>query len=262
MSTDVASPADRPTPGAADDRRRRRARRRPAPAACGGAWAHSSTARVVDSDAPGQRPRPGRRRWWIPAEAVWSDADGDAQPQHPRHVGLATGRTADERRARRPQRPARLGGRSSSCERGPRAARPRRHSPASGADDVDRRRRTPRPRRPDRGHRRRRHRRAGVPGATGRRPYHRALYGDDGSRRRPRTSWPTGRLLGRPGLGRRGRRPRHAGDPPGRCRALLGAADWSPHDDPGRSWDAEPGQLIPVAAVVNSTEFELARVQV
>lgn len=33
--------------------------------------------------------------WWIPAEAVWSDADGALQPQHPRPVGLAVGRNRD-----------------------------------------------------------------------------------------------------------------------------------------------------------------------
>jgi hypothetical protein len=31
------------------------------------------------------------RSWWIPATAVWSDVDGDRQPQHPWHVGLAAG---------------------------------------------------------------------------------------------------------------------------------------------------------------------------
>ena len=30
------------------------------------------------------------RPWWIPAAAVWSDADGDGRPEHPWHVGLAT----------------------------------------------------------------------------------------------------------------------------------------------------------------------------
>jgi hypothetical protein len=32
------------------------------------------------------------RAYWIPADAVWSDADHAADPQHPRPVGLATGR--------------------------------------------------------------------------------------------------------------------------------------------------------------------------
>ena len=29
------------------------------------------------------------RPWWIPASAVWSDADADGTPQHPRPIGLA-----------------------------------------------------------------------------------------------------------------------------------------------------------------------------
>lgn len=33
------------------------------------------------------------RAWWIPAAAVWSDADGDEQPQHPWAIGLAAGRS-------------------------------------------------------------------------------------------------------------------------------------------------------------------------
>ncbi len=33
--------------------------------------------------------------WWIPADAVWSDAAESARPQHPRPVGLATDRTRD-----------------------------------------------------------------------------------------------------------------------------------------------------------------------
>jgi hypothetical protein len=32
------------------------------------------------------------RAWWIPAAAVWADADAGAQPQHPRAIGLASGR--------------------------------------------------------------------------------------------------------------------------------------------------------------------------
>ena len=35
------------------------------------------------------------RPWWIPARAVWSDADGDRQPQHPRPIGLAAGRSRE-----------------------------------------------------------------------------------------------------------------------------------------------------------------------
>ena len=30
------------------------------------------------------------RPWWIPAAAVWSDANGAGRPEHPWHVGLAT----------------------------------------------------------------------------------------------------------------------------------------------------------------------------
>jgi hypothetical protein len=30
------------------------------------------------------------RPWWVPAAAVWSDADRDGRPEHPWHVGLAT----------------------------------------------------------------------------------------------------------------------------------------------------------------------------
>jgi len=33
--------------------------------------------------------------WWIPADAVWSDAAESSQPQHPRPTGLATGRTRE-----------------------------------------------------------------------------------------------------------------------------------------------------------------------
>ena len=33
------------------------------------------------------------RSWWIPAAAVWSDADGDEQPQRPWAIGLAAGRS-------------------------------------------------------------------------------------------------------------------------------------------------------------------------
>jgi hypothetical protein len=35
------------------------------------------------------------RAWWIPAEAVWSDADAADRPQHPRPVGLATALTPE-----------------------------------------------------------------------------------------------------------------------------------------------------------------------
>jgi hypothetical protein len=35
------------------------------------------------------------RACWIPAEAVWSDADDAERPQHPRPVGLATARTPE-----------------------------------------------------------------------------------------------------------------------------------------------------------------------
>ena len=51
------------------------------------------------------------RSWWIPAEAVWSDADGDAPA--PASVGDRPGHRPQPggRHARRPERPARLGGR-------------------------------------------------------------------------------------------------------------------------------------------------------
>jgi hypothetical protein len=35
------------------------------------------------------------RPWWIPATAVWSDAEGDRQPQHPRPIGLAAARSRE-----------------------------------------------------------------------------------------------------------------------------------------------------------------------
>ena len=35
------------------------------------------------------------RAYWIPADAVWSDADHAERPQHPRPVGLATARTQE-----------------------------------------------------------------------------------------------------------------------------------------------------------------------
>jgi len=35
------------------------------------------------------------RAWWIPANAVWTDAEETADPQRPRPVGLATARTRD-----------------------------------------------------------------------------------------------------------------------------------------------------------------------
>jgi hypothetical protein len=37
----------------------------------------------------------GGRAVWIPAEAVWSDAEDAERPQHPRPVGLATAMTAE-----------------------------------------------------------------------------------------------------------------------------------------------------------------------
>jgi len=33
------------------------------------------------------------RAWWVPAATVWSDADGDEQPQRPWAIGLASGRS-------------------------------------------------------------------------------------------------------------------------------------------------------------------------
>ena len=33
--------------------------------------------------------------WWIPADAVWSDADGSEHPEHPRPIGLATAPTRE-----------------------------------------------------------------------------------------------------------------------------------------------------------------------
>lgn len=33
--------------------------------------------------------------WWIPADAVWSDADRSGHPQHPRPIGLATAPTSE-----------------------------------------------------------------------------------------------------------------------------------------------------------------------
>ena len=33
------------------------------------------------------------KSWWVPAAAVWSDADGDGQPTRPLAVGLAAGRS-------------------------------------------------------------------------------------------------------------------------------------------------------------------------
>ena len=33
--------------------------------------------------------------WWIPADAVWSDADTPYQPEHPRPIGLATAGTRE-----------------------------------------------------------------------------------------------------------------------------------------------------------------------
>jgi hypothetical protein len=33
--------------------------------------------------------------WWIPAEAVWSDAAASGRPEHPRPIGLATATTRD-----------------------------------------------------------------------------------------------------------------------------------------------------------------------
>jgi hypothetical protein len=35
------------------------------------------------------------RAWWIPAVAVWADADNGGQPQHPRAIGLASGRSRE-----------------------------------------------------------------------------------------------------------------------------------------------------------------------
>lgn len=48
----------------------------------------SSDRLVAARDMPGHS-------WWIPADAVWSDATSPHQPQHPRPVGLATARSRE-----------------------------------------------------------------------------------------------------------------------------------------------------------------------
>jgi hypothetical protein len=49
----------------------------------------------VDSDRLVAARDAGDRPCWIPAEAVWSDADEATEPQHPRPVGLAVARTRE-----------------------------------------------------------------------------------------------------------------------------------------------------------------------
>ena len=50
---------------------------------------------VVDSSRLVCAQDPAGRSWWIPADAVWSDAQTERQPQHPWSVGLAMGRSRD-----------------------------------------------------------------------------------------------------------------------------------------------------------------------
>ncbi len=50
---------------------------------------------MMDSDQLVAGRDAAERPCWIPARAVWSDADGNADPQHPRPVGLATARTRE-----------------------------------------------------------------------------------------------------------------------------------------------------------------------
>lgn len=50
---------------------------------------------MMDSDRLVAGRDVAERPCWIPAQAVWSDADGGADPQHPRPVGLATARTRE-----------------------------------------------------------------------------------------------------------------------------------------------------------------------
>ncbi len=84
--------------------------------------------------------------WWIPAGAVWCDADSDSHPEHPHPVGLAMAATREAALVKGLS--DRLGWEAVlELERGrsPRR-RGRRHDPA---EQCDRARRTPRPRRPD-----------------------------------------------------------------------------------------------------------------
>ena len=208
--------------------------------------AHCSIGATIDGERLVTADDLTGRAYWIPADAVWSDADHAERPQHPRPVGLATARHAGAGVRSRAQRPARLGGR-------PRLRAGR--SPAAGRDGAGagRRRRPPgrarRPagaRRPDRGRARRRLRPLGGGGDLVDR-VHRALYGDDGSIAVERelaeitTALRRGRTRGRRG------RPRHRPAAPGGCRPLLGAARAPgvtgavvacPSDEPGRPWDA------------------------
>jgi hypothetical protein len=49
----------------------------------------------VDSDRLVAARDASQRPCWIPAQAVWSDADDSTEPQHPRPVGLATARSRE-----------------------------------------------------------------------------------------------------------------------------------------------------------------------
>ena len=98
------------------------------------------------------------RACWIPAEAVWSDAEDAERPQHPRPVGLATAPTQRAGLRRRSERPARMGGRAgvrsrrsaAALEPAPATATSGERRPSGGAG------RPPGTRRPDRGRARRR----------------------------------------------------------------------------------------------------------
>ena len=161
-----ACPAAPTTPtssvGAAHHRRAQRPGRRAAPARRGRTGRHRRPgARRRRSD--GRRSRPRRGHWWLPAAAVWVDAEAGTQPDHPRPAGLATGR--DRVAAITAGLSDRLGWEAvlefdRGREPGPGARRERPRAP-------DRARRACRPRGPDRRHAGRRHREMGRRGHLG-----------------------------------------------------------------------------------------------
>ena len=141
----------------------------------------------------------GGRAWWIPAAAVWSDADGDAQPQHPRAIGLAAGRSREvavlaglsDRLGLGGQR--RPGSAAASCPSWTASASTTgtaRSSTTAASVTTSRPwswSGTPWP--------------CGAPGRRSPRRYHRALFGDHGHRRPRPVSWTMlRRLLDRRGL--------------------------------------------------------------
>ena len=189
-----------------------------------------------------------RRSWWIPAAAVWSDADGDEQPQHPWPSAwppIAAGRSpcspaSATASAGRPTSPASAGGRCPCCDGHRR--RPATAPPSTTAGSAT----TSRPCvvvgdavvRWGAGRRSRR-RTAGPCSATTAASATAARAG------RPRSR------AGRRRARRRRRRPRHAAASSGPACSACRCSSLAPSHDAGTAVGRRPGELIRVAAVVS-----------